>query len=140
MSDDKKTEKQIDSYGKHIKVWLNEIEKNYLKLEKEENERKKGKIRDKIEEHKGILKRDMERLAKCGGSPEMFLGNITAFQRKIIDELFPSGVDRDTVEMCIRDRRWSRCRKKTSKPLRRIFLPPHGTRLSAGLMQNPAHL
>lgn len=97
MSDDKKTEKQIDSYGKHIKVWLNEIEKNYLKLEKEENERKKGKIRDKIEEHKGILKRDMERLAKCGGSPEMFLGNITAFQRKIIDELFPSGVDRDTV-------------------------------------------
>ncbi len=27
MSDDKKTEKQIDSYGKHIKVWLNEIEK-----------------------------------------------------------------------------------------------------------------
>ena len=27
----------------------------------------------------------------------MFLGNITAFQRKIIDELFPSGVDRDTV-------------------------------------------
>ena len=72
MSDDKKTEKQIDSYGKHIKVWLNEIEKNYLKLEKEENERKKGKIRDKIEEHKGILKRDMERLAKCGGSPEMF--------------------------------------------------------------------
>ena len=55
MSDDKKTEKQIDSYGKHIKVWLNEIEKNYLKLEKEENERKKGKIRDKIEEHKGIL-------------------------------------------------------------------------------------
>ncbi len=33
---------------------------------KEENERKKGKIRDKIEEHKGILKRDMEQLAKCG--------------------------------------------------------------------------
>ena len=97
MSDDKKTEKQIESYGKHIKVWLNEIEKNHLKLEKEENERKKEKIKDKIEEHKGILKRDMERLAKCGGNPEMFLGNITAFQRKIVDELFPSGVDRDTV-------------------------------------------
>ena len=97
MSDDKKTEKQIESYGKHIKVWLSEIEKNYMKLEKEGNERKKGKIRDKIEEHKGILKRDMERLAKCGGNPEMFLENITAFQRKIIDELFPSGVDRDTV-------------------------------------------
>ena len=97
MSDDKKTEKQIESYGKHIKVWLNEIEKNHLKLEKEENERKREKIRDKIEEHKGILKRDMERLVKCGGNPEMFLENITAFQRKIIDELFPSGADSDTV-------------------------------------------
>lgn len=97
MSDDKKIEKQIESYGKHIKVWLREIEKNYIKLEKEENERKKGKIKDKMEEHKGILKRDMERLAKCGGNPEMFLENITAFQRKIIDELFPSGTGKDTV-------------------------------------------
>ncbi|SCJ96612.1 Uncharacterised protein [uncultured Eubacterium sp.] len=99
MSDDKKTEKQIESYGKHIKVWLNEIEKNHLKLEKEENERKREKIRDKIEEHKGILKRDMERLAKCGGNPEMFLENITVLQRKIIDELFPSGADGDTVSI-----------------------------------------
>ena len=67
MSDDKKTEKKIASYGKNIKVWLDEIERNQKKLQAEENEKKQEKLKKKIENNKESLKKTVE------GTASLFL-------------------------------------------------------------------
>ena len=97
MSDDKKTEKKIVSYGKNIKVWLDEIERNQKKLQTEENEKKQEKLKKKIENNKESLKKTVEWLVEEGGNPKDFLKDITELQSQVIKDMFPSGADSDTV-------------------------------------------
>ncbi|SCJ96624.1 Uncharacterised protein [uncultured Eubacterium sp.] len=97
MSDDKKTEKKIVSYGKNIKVWLDEIERNQKKLQTEENEKKQEKLKKKIENNKESLKKTVEWLVEEGGNPKDFLKAITELQSQVIKDMFPSGADSDTV-------------------------------------------
>ena len=97
MSDDKKTEKKIASYGKNIKVWLDEIERNQKKLQTEENEKKQEKLKKKIENNKGSLKKTVEWLVEEGGNPKDFLKDITELQSQVFKDMFPSGADSDTV-------------------------------------------
>ena len=97
MSDDKKTEKKIASYGKNIKVWLDEIERNQKKLQAEENEKKQEKLKKKIENNKESLKKTVEWLVEEGGNPKDFLKDITELHSQVIKDMFPSGADSDTV-------------------------------------------
>ena len=97
MSDDKKTEKKIASYGKNIKVWLDEIERNQKKLQAEENEKKQEKLKTKIENNKESLKKTVEWLVEEGGNPKDFLKDITELHSQVIKDMFPSGADSDTV-------------------------------------------
>ena len=97
MSDDKKTEKKIASYGKNIKVWLDEIERNQKKLQAEENEKKQEKLKKKIETNKESLKKTVEWLVEEGGNPKDFLKDITELHSQVIKDMFPSGADSDTV-------------------------------------------
>ena len=97
MSDDKKTEKKIASYGKNIKVLLDEIERNQKKLQAEENEKKQEKLKKKIENNKESLKKTVEWLVEEGGNPKDFLKDITELHSQVIKDMFPSGADSDTV-------------------------------------------
>ena len=60
----RRQKKKIASYGKNIKVWLDEIERNQKKLQAEENEKKQEKLKKKIENNKESLKKPWSGLWK----------------------------------------------------------------------------
>ena len=97
MIDEKKQKKQIENYGKHIVVWLDEVEKGQKKLMEETNKKKQEKLNRKIETDKKSLKQNIEWLVQAGGNPEDYLQNISEVKKSVLEEIFSSGVDRSTV-------------------------------------------
>ena len=87
----RRQKKKIASYGKNIKVWLDEIERNQKKLQAEENEKKQEKLKKKIENNKESLKKTVEWLVEEGGNPKDFLKDITELHSQVIKDMFPSG-------------------------------------------------
>ncbi len=93
-----KLKKKAQKEKNDIKLFLQLIEEREIELKKETDQKKIDKLKDKIETNKRIIKNSAETIGKSGESIADIMPELSLRQREIIMEVFPQGMDVDTLK------------------------------------------